>query len=129
MVVSAARLAQAAREAGTDVLIYDTSGFVGAADGGAHLKLAKIELLQPSVVFAIQRDQELESVLTPLRHSRRPRLVELRPSPAAQRRDARLSGTSRSAICTLFQLGCRWLLTGRAGRFPAPHFPSTNWSR
>lgn len=124
MVVGAARLAQAAREAGADVLIYDTSGFVGAADGGAHLKLAKIELLQPSVVFAIQRDQELESVLTPLRHSRRPRLIDLRPSPAAQRRDVLARQAHRAAQFAHYFSPARSLVVDweRLAVFPAPHF-------
>ncbi len=124
MMVSAARLAQAAREAGADVLIYDTSGFVGAADGGAHLKLAKIELLRPSVVFAIQRDQELESVLTPLRHSRRPRLIVLRPSPAAQRRDVLARQAHRAAQFAHYFSPARSLVVDweRLAVFPAPDF-------
>ena len=124
MVVSAARLAQAAREGGADVLIYDTSGFVGAADGGASLKLAKIELLQPSVVFAIQRDQELEPVLTPLRHSRRPRLIELRPSPAAQRRDVLARQAHRATQFAHYFSPARSLAIDwkHLAVFPAPRF-------
>ena len=83
----AARLLGAAREAGVQVVIFDTTGLVDPARGGLYLKLAKIDLLRPSVLFAMQRNQELESLLMPLRRSQRTQLVELSPSPAAHRRD------------------------------------------
>jgi polynucleotide 5'-kinase involved in rRNA processing len=45
-----------------------------------------VDLLRPTVVFAIQREQELGPILAPLRNSR-VRVIELRPSPAVQARD------------------------------------------
>jgi polynucleotide 5'-hydroxyl-kinase GRC3/NOL9 len=87
LIVAGARLAQAAQQAGAEVVIYDTSGLVDPQQGGLALKLAKIELLRPAAVFALQCQQELEPLLLPLRRSRRTRVVELRPSPAVQRRD------------------------------------------
>lgn len=86
VLVGAARLVQAAQDAGADAIVYDTTGLVSPAQGGPALKLAKVDLLRPAVVFGIQRDQELEPVLGPLRRSR-VRVVELRPSPAVQPRD------------------------------------------
>jgi polynucleotide 5'-hydroxyl-kinase GRC3/NOL9 len=86
VLVGAARLVQAAQDAGAEVIIYDTTGLVNPMQGGPALKLAKVDLLRPTVVFGIQRDRELEPVLAPLRHSR-VRVVELRPSPAVQPRD------------------------------------------
>jgi len=41
----------------------------------------------PTVIFAIQRGNEIEPLLTPLRRSQRARLVELRPSPHTRKRD------------------------------------------
>jgi polynucleotide 5'-hydroxyl-kinase GRC3/NOL9 len=87
VLVGAARLVQATQAHGADTLIYDTSGLVNPAKGGLNLKLSKINLLRPSVVFAIQREQELEPLLTPLRHSRRVHVVDLRPSPSIQPRN------------------------------------------
>jgi polynucleotide 5'-kinase involved in rRNA processing len=124
MLVGAARLVQAAREAGADVLIYDTSGFVGTPDGGAHLKHAKIELLRPSVVFALQRDQELEAAIAPLRHSRHVRLIELRPSPATQRRDVATRQAHRASQFARYFNGARTLTVDweRLAVFPVPRF-------
>ncbi len=87
VLVGAARLMQAAQARGADTMIYDTSGLVSSKEGGLNLKLSKIDLLRPSVVFAIQREHELESLLTPLRRSRRVRVVDLRPSPSIKPRD------------------------------------------
>lgn len=84
MVVGAARLVQAAA---VDTLVYDTCGLVDPAQGGMALKTAKIDLLQPSAIFAIQREQELEPLLVPLRLSGRVRVVVLRPSEAVRRKE------------------------------------------
>lgn len=86
-VVGAARLAKAAREGGVDTLIYDTSGLVAPRQGGLALKGAKIDLLRPVALVAIQREQELEPLLVPYRRSRRTQVVDLRPSPGVIKRD------------------------------------------
>jgi polynucleotide 5'-hydroxyl-kinase GRC3/NOL9 len=88
VVVGSARLVQTAQSAGAQVVVYDTSGLIDPALGGLALKNAKIELLRPQVVFAIQQEYELEALLRPLRRSRRAKVVEMRPSPAVMRRDA-----------------------------------------
>jgi polynucleotide 5'-kinase involved in rRNA processing len=82
-----ARLVQVVLEAGAETIIHDTSGLVDPAHGGAALKFAKIDLLRPRMVFAIQKEAELEPILQPLRRSLHSRLVELNPSPAVRRRD------------------------------------------
>jgi polynucleotide 5'-hydroxyl-kinase GRC3/NOL9 len=87
VLVGAARLVQVAQAYGVDAIVYDTSGLVSPTEGGLNLKLSKIDLLRPSVVFAIQCEQELEPLLTPLRRSRRVRVVDLRPSPSIQPRN------------------------------------------
>lgn len=87
VLVGAWRLAQAVAAAGAQSVVYDTSGLVDPRLGGLALKLAKIELLRPTALFALQREQELEPLLRPLRRSRRLRVVDLAPSPATKRRE------------------------------------------
>lgn len=95
--VSAARLVQAGREAAADTIIYDTSGLIDRGLGGLALKSAKIDLLRPSVIFAIQRGRELEPFLLPYQRSRRVQIVRLTPSPVVRRRDMHRRQAHRSA--------------------------------
>ncbi len=67
VVVGARRLVDAAKEA--DTIVYDTTGLVDPNRGGLYLKHAFVDILQPSTVVALQRDDELERLLTPLRHA------------------------------------------------------------
>jgi polynucleotide 5'-hydroxyl-kinase GRC3/NOL9 len=60
-----ARLIGAARGASVQATVYDTTGLVDPARGGIYLKLDQIDLFRPAVLFAIQRDQELKSLLLP----------------------------------------------------------------
>jgi len=87
LLVSAFRLVRIAQDAGAEAIVYDTTGLVDPAQGGLALKLAKVDLLRPAALFAIQHGQELEALLVPLRRSGRVRVVDLRPVPMAQRRD------------------------------------------
>jgi polynucleotide 5'-hydroxyl-kinase GRC3/NOL9 len=87
ILVGAARLTQSAQQNGAQVVIYDTSGFVEPARGGLALKNAKLDLLRPSTVFAIQRESELLPFLLPLRRSARAQVIELKPSQAVVPRD------------------------------------------
>ena len=89
LLVGAARLVDTAQAAGAETLIYDTTGLVDPAQGGTALKLAKIDLLRPAVLFALQRSNELESLLLPLRRSSRLRVIDLPLSPAVRVRDGR----------------------------------------
>jgi polynucleotide 5'-hydroxyl-kinase GRC3/NOL9 len=86
MLVGAARLARAALDGGTGLLVYDTSGFIDPKAGALALKQAEMDLLQPAMVFALQHAQELEALLVPLRHARRARLAVVRPVPGINRR-------------------------------------------
>jgi len=100
LLVNAARLTQAAYAAGAEVVVYDTTGLVEPAQGGLNLKVAKIDLVQPSAVFAFQRDQELEGLLAPLRalaRQNRIRLFEFQPSAAVQPRDTAARQAHRAA--------------------------------
>jgi polynucleotide 5'-hydroxyl-kinase GRC3/NOL9 len=97
LLAGAARLAQAVRQAGAETVVYDTSGLVDPAQGGLALKLAKIDLLEPAAVLAIQRRDELERLLVPLRRSRRTRVIDLCPSPAVAWRDVPTRQAYRAA--------------------------------
>jgi len=124
VVVGAARLVQAAREAGAEAIIYDTSGMVDPERGGAALKLAKIDLLRPSVIFAIQRERELEPWLIPLRRSRRVRVIDLPRSPAAGQRDTAARQTHRARQFASYFRAARPVRVDwrRLAVFPAPRF-------
>ncbi len=87
MLTGAFKLTCAAREAGAETVIYDTSGLIDPSHGGINLKLAKIELLRPNVIFAIQANQELDVLLTPLKINDSRLIRELRPSPGVWPRD------------------------------------------
>jgi polynucleotide 5'-hydroxyl-kinase GRC3/NOL9 len=96
LLVGASRLVQAARQAGAQVVVYDTCGLIDPSQGGLNLKLAKIALLQPSAVVALQRGRELEPLLEPLRRSPGITLYELPVSPAAQERTHEIRRSHRA---------------------------------
>jgi polynucleotide 5'-hydroxyl-kinase GRC3/NOL9 len=97
LLTGAALLERTARESGAQALIFDSDGLVDPSAGGLALKLALIDLLRPAVVFAIQRERELEALLMPLRLTQRTRLVELRPSPAVRSRSRAARRAHRTA--------------------------------
>jgi polynucleotide 5'-hydroxyl-kinase GRC3/NOL9 len=124
MLVGAAALAEAARKDGADVLIYDTSGLVDPAQGGTALKLAKIDLLRPGTVIAIQREDELEPLLEPLRRCRWLCLHELRPSPAVEPRDPAVRRALRAGRFAAYFRGSRPVVMrwDRVAVWPEPDF-------
>jgi polynucleotide 5'-hydroxyl-kinase GRC3/NOL9 len=77
LVVGAGRLTRRAQEAGAESVIVDTTGLVDQDQGGAALKHALVDQLQPATLIAFQRADELEPILGPLRGLSRPRVVEL----------------------------------------------------
>lgn len=87
MVVATGRLVQAARNAGAEAIVHDTSGFIDPHRGGIYLKLAMIDLLLPETIFVLQREKELATLLQALRRSHRLRVHELPVSRLAKRRD------------------------------------------
>ncbi len=87
VLIGSYRLALAGLRKKARAIVWDTSGFVSLPSGGTTLKWAKIDLLQPSTVIAIQRSQELEPLLAPLRFRRSPKLIVLGPSPETVRRN------------------------------------------
>lgn len=124
VITCAARLLEAARKAEAPVVIHDTTGLVEPARGGIHLKLAKIDLLRPKVLFALQRYQELKTLLLPLRRRRRILVLEFSPSPAAQQRDTSVRKAHRAAQFAQYftnssQLRVNWT---QFAVLPAPQF-------
>jgi polynucleotide 5'-hydroxyl-kinase GRC3/NOL9 len=124
LLTTAARLAEAARKAGAKAIVYDTTGLVDPARGGISLKLAKIDLLRPSVLFAIHRERELEPLLAPLRRSRRVRVVELASSPGARPREREERQESRARRFADYFRQANHVLVSWAqfAVFPAPRF-------
>jgi polynucleotide 5'-hydroxyl-kinase GRC3/NOL9 len=92
-VVGAYHLQQKALALGAGAIVVDTTGLVDQAQGGKALKQWKIELLAPSVVIGLQRRDELEPILWPLRRDDRVRTVELPVSPhvVERPREARIT--------------------------------------
>ncbi len=124
LVVGASRLIRMAQEAGAEVVIYDTTGLVNPAIGGNYLKISKIDLLKPSLVVAIQRGDELDGLLTPLRRSQRTELIELKSPSTARRRNIMERQRQRAArYRSYFEKGdsltLRW---SSFAIFPEPRF-------
>lgn len=124
VVVGAQRLAQAAFQSGVKCLVYDTTGLVEPDQGGAALKLAKIDLLRPPLVVAIQRHRELEALLRPLRRFKRLRLVELQPAAAVVGRSREARQRSRASRYEEYfspaqEMSLFW---PQMAVVPAPHF-------
>jgi polynucleotide 5'-hydroxyl-kinase GRC3/NOL9 len=122
VLVGAARLVQAAEAYGADTIVYDTSGLVNPKEGGLNLKLSKVDLLRPSVVFAIQREQELEPLLTPLRSRRR--VVDLHPSASIRPRNTTTRQAYRASQFAQYFRAARRLTVDweRLAVVPSPSF-------
>jgi polynucleotide 5'-hydroxyl-kinase GRC3/NOL9 len=124
ILIGAARLTGIARQEGAEAIIYDTTGFVNPVGGGILLKLGKIDLLRPQHLVAIQRAEEMEPLLTPLRRSHRTSILEIPSSPSAQRIGAPNRRAHRAAQYSRYfskmnRLQVKW--DGMAV-FPAPAF-------
>ncbi len=57
------RMVKRAVQAGSEVVIVDTTGLV-TGEAGKELKRRKIEFLSPNYIFALQRGHEIEHILT-----------------------------------------------------------------
>ena len=101
-VTGARRMADRARELGARTILVDTTGMVGGSAARA-LKAAKVDLLDPEWVIALQREDEAEHLLAPYRKRKRPRVVRLRPSRAVEVRgpDERRSNRERGFAAAL----------------------------
>ncbi len=123
-VVGAYRLVQKAREEGATAIVFDTTGLVDPAHGGGELKRAKIDLLQPTAVVGIQRGNELEYLLLPLRLSRRVRVIDLPAAQAANRREVSERRAHRAAAFRRYFEGAHRLEVAwqRLAVWPYPAF-------
>lgn len=90
---SAAVMVRAARALGAETLIVDTTGLIAGPFARA-LKGAKMRLLEPDVVVALQAEDEAEHLLTPSARRSRPRVLRLPRSRKVKPRD-REERTSR----------------------------------
>jgi polynucleotide 5'-hydroxyl-kinase GRC3/NOL9 len=124
MLVGAHRLVRRAEEESAGAIVFDTTGLVDPAYGGEELKRAKIELLRPSAIVGIQRRNELEHLLVPLRRSQRTRVIDLPASQAARRREVTArrqcrADRFRDYFDGAVELEVTWR---RLAVFPAPTF-------
>lgn len=118
------KLARRAQELGATVTVLDTTGLIAPEQGGPALKQAKVDLLEPTVVFAIRQGNELEPILGPLRRSARTRVVELPAAPAIRPRDMLTRRAYRARLfaryfADAYPLEISW---ARLAVFPAPCF-------
>lgn len=118
------KLVSRAKDLGATATILDTTGLVSRTQGGGALKRAKIDLLEPSVVFALQRQRELEHLLVPLRRSGRTRLVDLPVSDAVRPRDTSARRAHRRRMFRRYFEGCNTLEVDwtRLAVLPTPSF-------
>ena len=122
--VGAHKLVQKAREEGATAIVFDTTGLVDPACGGGELKRAKVDLLQPTVVVGIQRGNELEHLLVPLRRSRRTRVIDLPAPRTARRREVPVRQEHRAARFRRYFEGAHTLeiMWQHLAVFPTPAF-------
>lgn len=85
LVASVASIAARARAAGAETIITDTTGLVSGGVGRA-LKAAKIRVLDPDVLVALQGEEEVEHLVAPYERRSRPTVLRLRPSPRVRPR-------------------------------------------
>ncbi len=109
-----------ARRQGATTTVVDTSGFIEPNHGAAALKWAKVDMLRPCTVVALQRQRELAPILGPLRNLLGKRLHILPVVPIARERTAEERRAHRAACYrAYFQQARRvGLAYGRLAIFP-----------
>jgi polynucleotide 5'-hydroxyl-kinase GRC3/NOL9 len=123
-VVGAGRLVAKARSEGATAIVFDTTGLVDPVCGGGALKRSLIDLVRPAAVVGIQRENELEHLLLPLRRSGRTRVIDLPAPRAARRRYTPERRAYRTAQFRRYFSEARRLEVAwdRLAVFPAPAF-------
>ena len=94
------RLKDRAVSGGATAVVIDTTGFVTRQSGGRYLKHWKIKMLQPGTLFALQRGDEMEHMLRPLKKDSSHHLHVL---PVAETVRSRSSERRASHRRTLFR--------------------------
>lgn len=105
-VVGAGRLVAQAREAGAQVVVVNTTGYVADA-AAAALKAAKIDLLRPDYVLALERERELRPMVEPFLRMDTPRVVRVPISPAVHPRSAEARERRRAERWAGYLVGAR----------------------
>lgn len=80
------RLQKLALVMSASAMVVDTTGMIDIHSGGNILKKKKIELLQPSTIIALQLQQELEHIITPLQTEQRCNIYVFNPTEAVARK-------------------------------------------
>ena len=88
LLIALQKLQQHAFESDAKTIIIDTSGFINPIQGAAVLKWAKVDLLEPSLLIALQKEKEMEPILAPLRRLMGDRLTVLPPASSVDTRSA-----------------------------------------
>ncbi len=127
MLLACSKLIKAAKRAGIQTLVYDTTGLIHREQGGLLLKQTKIELFAPSTIFAIQRGVELEHILAPFRRSKRFRVIDLKPSLATRERNTYERRAHRRTQFAKYFEGARSVVLdwSTLGVLPRPYFTRT----
>lgn len=121
----AVRLSREALEGQADVVLYDSSGLVDPQQGGAALKRALADVLQPAAIVAIQRGKELQELLRAWHHSGMA-VSEVAPSPDVIERNAADRQAYRARRFRRYFQPARRLTLPRQD---LAMVPSTDWRR
>lgn len=116
---SAQAMATAARRLGAETIIVDTTGLVSGGVARA-LKSAKVRLLDPDVVVAVQAEDEVEHLLAPFAHRARPRVLRLRRSRRVKVRTREQRTARRQGLFAAYFAG------GRAAEVAWDQLPMEN---
>jgi polynucleotide 5'-hydroxyl-kinase GRC3/NOL9 len=123
-VIGAHKLARRAKDLSATATVLDTTGLVSPTQAGGVLKQAKVDLLKPETIFAIQQERELEHLLAPLRRSARTLIVDLPAAPAVRPRDVLARRAHRAAAFRRYfaAAGSLQVPWTRLAVIPAPAF-------
>jgi polynucleotide 5'-hydroxyl-kinase GRC3/NOL9 len=122
-----AALANSARAAGCETIIIDTTGMVSGGLARA-LKVAKIRLVDPEAVVALQHEDELDHLVAPYRSRTRPRVLRLSTSRAVQARSREERTANRQRKFAAYLKGAR-LIEAPWRDAPVENSPWTNGER
>lgn len=122
--VGAKRLTDLAISKGSDIVLYDTNGLIDPLQGGLTLKLAELDLLRPSTLIVINREDEINPLLQPLRNKTKIDLKVFQSSKQVKVRDKRARQEYRKLKFKKYfyngsEMNIKW---SNLAVFPAPSF-------
>ncbi|MFP3855254.1 MAG: Clp1/GlmU family protein [Anaerolineales bacterium] len=126
LVAGEKKLVVAGKQAGAERIIHDTTGLIDPSAGGAHLKWSTIDLLGVKTVIGLAREEELESLLKPLRQRTGMRVVELAPAEGVRRRGDEERRKHRAGMYRAYFRGAedKSLDWSQLAVYPGPEFTS-----